>query len=376
MATLHKKKSGCWSIQYDLPGIPRKTVTLPSRFDERTAEDLRKAVTKLLYFRDNGLDYRTEDKRLRTWIETASPIIREKLAAHGFIVIPKRITTKELWDGFLAQKKDVVQDTLDTYEAARIRFFSFFKENEWVSDLSKERMIEWKGELLNQYAPATVAGTLAKAKAVFNWSVGKHWLETSPLKGVGKGSYRNELKDREITMEEYGRLLDACICQEWRVIISLARIGGLRCPSECIPLRWTDIDWEKDRFSFLGSKCGPGGIKRRRTIPLFSELRRELEALRDRDKGLEKEFVINRYRNVKQNLGTQFDRIAKAAGLGVIDRPFDNMRASRSTEIFRKHGPKVESEWIGHSTKTAIEDYLMVTEADFARAVGKTPAGQ
>ena len=54
MATLNRKKSGCWSIQYDLPGERRKTITLPSRFEQQTAEDMRKTIGKLIYFQENG----------------------------------------------------------------------------------------------------------------------------------------------------------------------------------------------------------------------------------------------------------------------------------------------------------------------------------
>ena len=46
-----------------------------------------------------------------------------------------------------------------------------------------------------------------------------------------------------------------------------------------------------------------------------------------------------------------YTRIAKRAGIGTIPRPFDNMRASRSTEIHREHGAKKESVWIGTPSK-------------------------
>ena len=44
-------------------------------------------------------------------------------------------------------------------------------------------------------------------------------------------------------------------------------------------------------------------------------------------------YVINRYRTPSQNWGTLCARIAKEAGLEPVPRPFDNLRASRSTEI-------------------------------------------
>ena len=47
------------------------------------------------------------------------------------------------------------------------------------------------------------------------------------------------------------------------------------------------------------------------------------------------------------------------------------MRASRSTEIYKNFGPKVENVWIGHSDAVARKHYLMVTDDDYAIATGK-----
>ena len=85
------------------------------------------------------------------------------------------------------------------------------------------------------------------------------------------------------------------------------------------------------------------------------------------------EFVINRYSNREMvNLAQPFANITERAGIGKIIRPFDNMRASRSTEIERYYGAKAESVWLGHSKEVAMECYLMVAEEDYAKAVGKT----
>ena len=69
--------------------------------------------------------------------------------------------------------------------------------------------------------------------------------------------FRNEAKDRVITQEEFRRLQDACPCQEWRVIITLARIGGLH-PCEIPTLRWQDIDKEKHRLYAFASRTLSG----------------------------------------------------------------------------------------------------------------------
>ena len=107
-------------------------------------------------------------------------------------------------------------------------------------------------------------------------------------------------------------------------------------------------------------------------VPLFQELHTELDKLFESESSEGTEFVINRYRDPERpNLGTQFARIVKMAGVEPIPRPFDNMRASRSTEVYAEFGAFYESQWIGHSVKVARDHYLQVREEDFERAVGE-----
>jgi integrase len=333
-----------------------------------TGQPGKQAVERLMYFRDNLLPV---DKRTLVWIETAPDIIREKLADRGLIHVPPKQTCLELWSAYLAENtKDLKKSTLDIYILAQRRFFEFFDKDKPISTLKPNDIYDWKRYLNDDYlAESTVAATFAKTKAVFNWAVKKGWLGISPLYGIGGGSYENSENDRFIEVEEYHKLLEACPCQEWRVIITLARIGGLRCPSEVLRLRWDAIDWHKNHFKVVSPKLEHHKGKGWRYVPLFPEIKRELEALRLTYQGEEPELVINRYCcDTEQNLRTQFARIVKVAGVEKIPRPFDNMRASRATEIYAEFGEKIEEAWIGHSNKIALEHYLMVRKGDYAKA--------
>ena len=146
----------------------------------------------------------------------------------------------------------------------------------------------------------------------------------------------------------------------------------MRAPSEVLRLRWSDVNWERSRFYVTSNKTERYKGKGSRLVPLFPELRIELEKLFESDSSEGAEFVINRYRDPERtNLGTQFGRIVKQAGIHPIPRPFDNMRASRSIEVYAEHGEKAEAEWIGHSTEIAKKHYLRVHEGNFTRAVSK-----
>jgi hypothetical protein len=106
-------------------------------------------------------------------------------------------------------------------------------------------------------------------------------------------------------------------------------------------------------------------------VPLFPLLAEELYKLRSIPDSENQEYVINRYSDRKRlNVAHSFTKIAERAGLGKIVRPFDNMRASRATEVYDEWGAKKESLWIGHSEKIAMKCYLMVTDDDYAEAAG------
>jgi hypothetical protein len=115
---------------------------------------------------------------------------------------------------------------------------------------------------------------------------------------------------------------------------------------------------------------------RERFVPLFPELRAELERHFSLDETKGNEFVIEHYQKTGWNMYTPFQTIAKRAGLGVIIRPFDNMRMSRSNEVRRRWGPVLESLWIGHSEKVMKDHYALVSDEEFAEAAGASLGGQ
>jgi len=336
-------------------------------------------VETLLQYKDNGVSI--FDKRTSVWIETAPKEIRAKLAKAGLIELPPSYTLKELWEAFLEQKArelkagKIKEATRNLYDYIGRRFFRFFVPSETLANLTKERMQQWKDYLLDEVSEATVACYIKETKACFNWGVSQGWIAKSPLDGVRPGSFVNKKKARMIPMDSYYRLLDACPCQDWRVIIALARIGGLRCPNEVLNLRWEDVNWEHSKFYVRSPKTERHIDKEGRWVPLFPELKKELETLFFSPESEGREFVINRYRDASQNLRTTFGKIVRRAGLEEFPSPFRNLRMTRSNEIYRKYGAYIESQWMGHSGRVRADHYLMLTDDDFNEASRWTVQG-
>ncbi|MCX7428999.1 MAG: site-specific integrase [Planctomycetia bacterium] len=150
--------------------------------------------------------------------------------------------------------------------------------------------------------------------------------------------------------------------------MALARYGGLRTPSETFALTWGCVDWERGRVRIPSPKTECHMGREVRTIPLFQELRSHLEAVFDEaEPGTT--YVIGRHRLGSANLRTQLLRIMNRAGVTPWPRLFQNMRASRETELSRRHPLHVVTTWIGNSAPIAARHYLQVTDVDFDAAL-------
>ena len=114
-----------------------------------------------------------------------------------------------------------------------------------------------------------------------------------------------------------------------------------------------------------------------REIPLFPELKPILiEAFEQAPDGAE--YVVDeRYRRAAMgahgwrncNLRTTFLKIVRNAGLQPWGRLFHAMRKSRETELVQNHPIHVVTKWLGNTPRVAMKHYLMVTDADYQKAL-------
>ena len=171
-------------------------------------------------------------------------------------------------------------------------------------------------------------------------------------------------------------MLEACPDHHWRLIVALSRYGGLRCPSEVLSLRWQDVNWESERIIVQSPKTKRHG-KGTRTIPLFPELRPYLERSFELAPEGAVYVVAERFRKaavqsrgwVSTNLRTTFEKIIIRAGLEPWPRLFQNLRASRETELVERFPVQTVVEWLGNTPTVAMRHYLMVPKSHFDKAV-------
>jgi hypothetical protein len=72
------------------------------------------------------------------------------------------------------------------------------------------------------------------------------------------------------------------------------------------------------------------------------------------------------------NLRTTFEKIVRRAGLQPWPRLFQNLRASRETELVETYPVQAVTSWLGNTPSVAMRHYLMTTEEHFEAAVRGT----
>ncbi len=270
-------------------------------------------------------------------------------------------------DGYLAGKAGQKPNTRRNYEQTRKYLLSHFASSMPLAKITAGHADEWREHLIAKgLSPATISREVKRARQFFRAAVRKELLAKNPFDGLPSPQQVNKQREHFISRDDTTKLLEACPDLTWRLIVTLSRYGGLRCPSEHLALTWQDVDWGRDRLRVRSPKTEHHENGEFRWVPLFPELRHVLDdAYNAAEEGAT--HVIAGHRDV--NWRTQLERIIKRAALTPWPRLFSNLRASRATELAASHPAHVAAAWLGHSTLVAQKHYWQVTDADFDLAV-------
>ncbi len=280
-----------------------------------------------------------------------------------------RITLGRFLDEYLASRTDIRLSTRRHLEQAANDLLKCFAPDRPLDSFRREDADRLRAWLLDRgLAENTVRRRCGRAKQFFNAAVERDYLAKNPFRHLVSNVRGNRERFHFVDRPTVERVLDACPDAEWRLIIALARYGGLRVPSELLPLRWEDVNWEQGRLTVHCVKTSHLAGREQRVIPIFPELRPHLQACFEQaEPG--SQYVITRYRNKNANLRTQLLRIVRRAGVVPWEKPFQNMRSSRETELVEEHPLHVVCAWIGNTPTIASQHYLQVTNEHFAKAI-------
>ncbi len=361
-----ESSSGRRAIQFVSSDGSRKSIRL-GKVPKKFAEHFKTRIEHLMAASETGSPF---DRELSRWISDLSDAMHDKLARTGLVPGRSRATLRAFVDDYISmrQSTDAKPATIVVWGHTRRNLIEHFGTDKPLREITAGDAEEWRLSLVGQgLAESTIRKRCSFAKQFFNHAVKKAVIDRNPFADLKSAAKSNPDRFHFVHRETMDRVLQACPDAEWRLIVSLARFGGLRCPSEIFPLRWSDIDWQAGRIRVTSPKTEHHEGKESRDIPLFPELIEPLKAVQDENP--ESKFVISRYQG-HANLGTSFKRIIRRAGSEPWPKVFQNLRSTRQTELEEDFPSHVVCAWMGNSEAIAKKHYLQVTDEHFEKASG------
>ncbi len=369
------KTKNRFRIRFVAPNGTRPCLSLSVRKNEKRngaekrAHSLLAHVESLIESRAAG---RTLDKSLLKWIEGLKPGHRKTLQNAGLLDSKdpgKLRILGPFLEAWMADRASQKQSTLQVWGHAKRNLLTFFGEERSLADITPADADRFERWLIDQekLADSTVRKRCGFAKQMLQTAVDDRLIESNPLQRLKVAAVGNPDTQYFVSIEESRKVLEACPDAEWRACFALARWGALRIPSEIQELRWIDILWNENRFHVHASKTEHHKERGDRVVPLFPEVRQALNELWDMLGDSPAEFVLPNIRTIT-NVNPQLGRIIKHAGLRGWPKRWQNLRATRATELERAFPSHVVTRWCGHTERIAKQHYWMTTEGDFEKA--------
>jgi integrase len=362
MASISSAPGGLRTIQFVASDGKRRSIRL-GKVSQRIAEEIKVKVEQLNAAAIASLPQDAETAR---WVAGIGDELAGRLAAVGLIPRRRTATLGQWLADYRQHRADVSKGTSTNYGIVANRLLAFFAAERPLHNITAADTDRWLVFLKQEYAGATVAKSVKVARQFWAQAIRDGLADENPFAHLRTPSEVNTARAFFVAHPTFEKVLAACPDHEWRLLLALARYGGLRTPSEPLALEWTDVNWERQRFRVIAPKTEhqDGG---ERWVPLFPELKPYLEKAWDRAE-VGQVHVITRWRDTEKNLRTGLIRILRRAGVKPWPRLYQNLRSSRETELAETFPIHVVAEWLGNSPKTALAHYTQVTEEHYQRA--------
>jgi len=374
MASIIKEQNDNKRISFSDASGKRKQIRV-GKMSMRLAREVKTKVEDIVAANIAG---HTPSQQTLHWIEeqrSNNSTLIEKLSDLGLVHREYRPSVPDTLEAFLVNyitgRTDTKPSTHQVYQRVKRYLLDYFENNRRLKDITKGEAKQWTRYLLNRgLAEATVRRSTGMARQFFKEALELKLLTTNPFAGLPAVVRGNPSRLHFVDGDTIAKVIEACPNVEWRLLVGLARYGGLRVPSEVVPLRWGDIDWDKGTFTVTSSKTEHYEGKGSRVVPIFPELLSLLEEAFDMaEEGTQ--YVIQRYRNPTQNLRTQLKKIIRRAGVEPWPKLWQNLRSTRATELADEYPEHVLTKWLGNTPKVAKEHYLQVTDEHILLATMK-----
>ena len=378
MASVSKDAKG-WRVRFQNRAGQWKQFR-PGKMSAKAVEQVRRHVSEI---ESSQATAEPLNRLTAVWINSIGEPLYQKLAKHGLVSRRATATVADFVADFIERGltkggQPAGDGTKRKWKAETPKLVEFMGTQS-LRSVDADDVIsfrQWLGERVVQSTGSAVTensirSTIAVCKRVFESACERELLDSNPFAKQVTRTMKNRERQRFINPEWTPRIMDACPNAQWRLMVALWRLAGLR-KAEVFWLRWSDVLWDTERLWVKSPKTARYEGREERLVPAADVMPWLREVFEQAPEGSDR--IITLYRESNTNLDKPLKEILYRAGLSPWPKLFNNMRSTCETEwLDRINNTTVVAAWMGHSEVVQREHYAQIDEHHFEQFRNQAP---
>lgn len=367
MSSVSNDPNGRRRLLFMAPDGTRKTIRL-GKCSKRDAERVAGYVDDLntAMIRGGAMSRDTA-----AWLKTIGSDLHGRLSRAGLVEErAKRIGLKTWLDSVIAEKeKELKPESIRKLRQTASKLLEHFGDSRGIDQITLADAAIWRTALREAgLSEAAVKIHSGNAKTMMSPAVRRKHIEEDPFIDLPSGPTASQV-DTFVTLADLEKVLAEAPGPEWKLLLGLARLAGLRVPSETHLLTVADIDFEKSRMTVASPKTERHAGHEKRLVPITPRL---MELIQARYDGLEpgQRLISIRGKGAVQRL---VQRMCDRANVPLWPRLWQSLRSSCERQWAMEFPQFAVSKWIGHSIVVSGRHYTNGVPDELFRKAAQIP---
>ncbi|MCM2373923.1 tyrosine-type recombinase/integrase [Aporhodopirellula aestuarii] len=362
-----------WLFRFPHPDTGKRVRVRFGVVSHETAVEAGAHIAKLLEARKFHQDYPPSTLH---WLGTLSDRLYDRLARAKLVgerTQSQAVTLGNYLDDYIAvrstgsvRKGGWCESTVQKRTQTANDLIAFFGREQPLTEIALDSPHKWLKWMLDPppagrgLAPASTGKKLKDARQFFEHACKTDLITRNPFAEIRPPAQDNPDNLHYVEMDLIERVLKVIDDPERRLLVMLARVAGLRIPTEAQALKWSDLNWDKRTMRLRAQKKKGDAAGGQRVCPLFETLVPYFDAINPSRSHADTPVLQRLASHTNLNLRTRLLRDLKQAKIEAWPRIFQNLRASALTDAADDYPLHIVCKWFGNSMPVAMKHYVIL----------------